>query len=154
MPAAFQAATRNGGGPFPGARQPAELEALLPGSDGDAASLAFEQCIVRLEDVVEQETAALKSRAPINLRDSTNRKSHGLLELSRSIRLFQGGRPSNAVLARLAGLREKLDTNSAVLKLHLEAVREVSTVMADAIRDAESDGTYQPSVRAAANSYD
>ena len=154
MPAAFHAAPRNGGGHHPGAHHTADLEALLTGGDSDAASLAFEQCIVRLEDVVEQETAALKSRAPINLRDSTNRKSHGLLELSRSIRLFQGGRPSNAVLARLAGLREKLDTNSAVLKLHLEAVREVSTVMADAIRDAESDGTYQPSVRAAANSYD
>ena len=154
MPAAFQAATRNGGGQLPGAHHAADLEALLTGSDSDAASLAFEQCIIRLEEVVDQETAALRSRAPINLREFTNRKSQGLLELSRSIRLFQGGRPSNAVLARLAGLREKLDTNGAVLKLHLEAVREVSTVMADAIRDAESDGTYQPSVRAAANSYD
>ena len=78
-----------------------------------------------------------KSRAAADLREFNNRKSQGLLELSRSLRYFQGAPPSNAVLARLAGLREKLDINQAVLKLHLEAVREVSTIMADAIRDAE-----------------
>ena len=147
MPAAFSAASRHGA-----SQLPAALQAL--GNVGDAASAAFEQCIARLEQVVEQETAALSSRAPADLRDFTNRKNQGLLEFTRSMRQFQGARPSDAVLARLAGLREKLDTNSAALKRHLEAVREVSTIMADAIRDAESDGTYQPSVRAAANRYD
>ena len=103
---------------------------------------------------MDQETAALKSRAPADLREFNNRKSQGLLELSRSLRYFQVAPPSNAVLARLAGLREKLDINQAVLKLHLDAVREVSTIMADAIRDAESDGTYSPSIRGVVNSYD
>jgi hypothetical protein len=128
----------------------------LPLADGDgaAASSAFERCIERLEEVVDQETAALKGRAAADLREFNNRKSQGLLELSRSLRHFQGAAPSNAVLARLAGLREKLDTNKAVLKLHLEAVREVSTIMADALRDAESDGTYSPSIRGVLNSYD
>ena len=124
--------------------------------DGDAAAAtsAFERCIERLEDVVDQETAALKSRAPADLREFNNRKSQGLLELSRSLRYFQVAPPTNAVLERLAGLREKLDINQAVLKLHLDAVREVSTIMADAIRDAESDGTYSPSIRGVVNSYD
>jgi len=122
--------------------------------DGAAASSAFERCIERLEDAVDQETAALKGRAVADLREFNNRKSQGLLELSRSLRHFQGAPPSNAVLARLAGLREKLDANRAVLKLHMEAVREVSTIMADAIRDAESDGTYSPSVRGVLKSYD
>jgi hypothetical protein len=136
-------------------RQPRRL-ADLPFGDGDgaAASSAFEKCIERLEDVVVQETAALKRRAAADLRDFNNRKSQGLLELSRSLRYFQGVIPSNAVLARLAGLREKLDTNRAVLKLHLDAVREVSTIMADAIRDAESDGTYSPAVRGELKNYD
>jgi hypothetical protein len=31
--------------------------------------------------------------------------------------------------------------------MHLDAVREVSAVMADAMRDAESDGTYSRSIR-------
>jgi len=35
-----------------------------------------------------------------------------------------------------------------------QAVREVSTAMADAIRDAESDGTYSPSIRGVLKNYD
>jgi hypothetical protein len=154
MSGALPSPGRNGSGRRPGGPPPVELDALLADDDGDAASLAFERCVARLEDVIVQETAALRSRAGADLHEFNNRKSQGLLELSRSIRLFQGAPPSNAVLARLAGLREKLDANRAVLKLHLEAVREVSAVMADAIRDAESDGTYSPSVRAAVSSYD
>ena len=37
-------------------------------------------------------------------------------------------------------------STSSIVKMHLEAVREVSTIVADAIRDAESDGTYSVSV--------
>jgi hypothetical protein len=132
----------------------AEADLSYTDSDGAAASSAFEKCIERLEAVVDQETAALKGRTATDLREFNNRKSQGLLELSRSLRYFQGAAPSNAVLARLAGLRTKLDANQAVLKLHLEAVREVSTIMADAIRDAESDGTYSSSVRGVLKNYD
>ena len=137
MSGAFPAAARDGVARRPMGQARAEADLALADGDGAAASSAFERCIERLEDVVDQETAALKSRAAADLREFNNRKSQGLLELSRSLRYFQAAPPSNAVLARLAGLREKLDTNQAVLKLHLEAVREVSTIMADAIRDAE-----------------
>ncbi len=152
MSSAFPAAAARNGMP----RRPmgqARRESDLDG-DAAAATSAFERCIERLEDVVDQETAALKSRAPADLREFNNRKSQGLLELSRSLRYFQVAPPTNAVLERLAGLREKLDINQAVLKLHLDAVREVSTIMADAIRDAELDGTYSPSIRGVVNSYD
>lgn len=154
MAGAFPAAARDDAGRRPMGQ--ARAEANSPFTDGDsaAASSAFEKCIERLEAVVDQETAALKGRAATDLREFNNRKNQGLLELSRSIRFFQAAPPSHAVLARLAGLRTKLDANQAVLKLHLEAVREVSTIMADAIRDAESDGTYSPSIRGVLKSYD
>jgi hypothetical protein len=58
------------------------------------------------------------------------------------------------MFARLAGLRAKLDANRAVLKLHLEAVREIANIMSDAIRDAESDGTYSPAVCGVLKAYD
>ena len=154
MSGAFPAAARNGVAPRPMGQARAEADLPLADGDGAAASSAFERCIERLETVVDQETAALKGHAATDLREFNNRKSQGLLELSRSLRYFQGATPSNAVLARLAGLRTKLDANQAVLKLHLEAVREVSTIMADAIRDAESDGTYSPSVRDVLKNYD
>jgi hypothetical protein len=154
MSGAFPAPARNGIARRPMGQGRAEAGSSYGDSDNAAASSAFEKCIERLQDVVDQETAALRHRTAADLREFNNRKSQGLLELSRSLRHFQGAPPSNAVLARLAVLREKLDANRAVLKLHLEAVREVSTVMAEAIRDADSDGTYSPSVRDVLNSYD
>ena len=113
-------------------------------SEDNAASIwsTVENALARLEDAVEQETAALRARKSIDLKEFHERKSQGLLELTRAMRHIDGGAPTLGLMQRLASLREKLDTNSAVLKLHLEAVREISAVMTDAIRDAESDGTY------------
>jgi hypothetical protein len=109
--------------------------------------LPLERAIERLEEVVDEETAALESSAGINLADFNNRKSQGLLELNRALRSHDGLARDKAALARLAGLRAKLGANRAVLKTHLDAVREVATVLADAIRDTESDGTYSPGFR-------
>lgn len=106
-----------------------------------------ENAIERLEEAVEQETAALQTRAGIDLREFNDRKSQGLLELTRAMRHIEGTAPEPKLAKRLAQLRSKLEINSAALKMHLEAVREVSAVMADAMRDAESDGTYSRSIR-------
>ncbi len=108
--------------------------------------------IARLEQVIDQETAALRTRTVVDLKDFNNRKSHGLLELSRALRLFEGAEMDPEILARLTSLRAKLETNRNVLKMHLEAVREVSSIIAEAIRDAESDGTYSRSIRQAGRS--
>jgi hypothetical protein len=121
-----------------------------PGMPAEAGSVAYaplERAIERLEDVIEQETKALKSRAAVDLEAFNVRKSQGLLELNRALRGLDGLVRDKVVQARLAGLRAKLAVNQAVLKMHLEAVREVASVLADAIRDAESDGTYSPSIR-------
>jgi hypothetical protein len=101
-----------------------------------------ESAIDRLEEAVAQETAALQSRQTFDLKEFNDRKSRGLLELTRAMRLIEGTPPDAALINRLAGLRAKLEANSAVLKLHLDAVREISAAMAEAMRDADSDGTY------------
>jgi exonuclease VII small subunit len=121
--------------------EPARTPAAPPGS--------FEWAIQRLEAVVEQETQALRSRTAIDLKEFNDRKSQGLLELNRALRAFDGIAGDKAAQTRLSGLRVKLDANRAVLKTHLDAVREVAAVLADAIQDAESDGTYSPSIRSA-----
>lgn len=154
MAGAFSAPFAKASSQRPMVRAGLDPEAPLVDGTPSAASATLERCIARLEDVVDHETAALKSRAAVDLREFNNRKSQGLLELSRSLRLFQGAAPGKAVLARLAGLRAKLDINQAVLKLHLDAVREISTVMSDAIRDAESDGTYSPAICGVLKAYD
>jgi len=122
--------------------------AARPGEGTLAAPAPLDRVIERLEEVVDQETAALRTRTAIDLKDFNNRKSQGLLELNRALRGLDGPPKDKAILTRLAGLRAKLDVNRAVLETHLAAVREVATVLADAIRDAESDGTYSPSIGA------
>jgi hypothetical protein len=101
-----------------------------------------ESAIERLEEAVAQETAALQSRRAFDLKEFNDRKSRGLLELTRAMRLIEGTVPDKGLIARLASLRAKLEINSAVLRLHLDAVHEISAAMAEAMRDADSDGTY------------
>lgn len=117
-------------------------------------SSTIELSIQRLEDIVDQETAALNARKAINLKDFNDRKSQALLELTRMLRTLQGGPPNPGVAERVQGLKSKLAVNQAVLKLHLEAVKEISTSLADAIRNSESDGTYTPSISAISKRYD
>jgi hypothetical protein len=114
-------------------------------NDGKGASAMLglvESAIERLEEAVEQETAALQSRTTLDLKEFNDRKSRGLLELTRAMRLIDGMAPDARLITRLASLRTKLDTNSAVLRLHLDAVREISSAMTEAMRAADSDGTY------------
>src|SRR5262245_17845859 len=119
------------------------------GRPSDGAPASLDRVIERLEEVVEQETAALRGRTAVDLKDFNIRKSQGLLELNRALRGLDASPAGDKTLeARLAGLRAKLDANRAVLDVHLAAVREVATALADAIRDADSDGTYMPSIGA------
>lgn len=88
----------------------------------------------------------MRARAQIDLKDFNTRKTHGLLELTRAMRHLDKGGMTDAVTARLSALRVSLEINQSVVKMHLEAVREVATIVSDAIRDAESDGTYSVSI--------
>ena len=111
------------------------------------APALLKNAVERLETVIDQETAALTMRRAVDLNDFNDRKTHGFVELSRAMRHFEGAALEPSLVLCLTGLRTKLETNRAVLKMHLEAVKEVSTVVADAMRHADSDGTYAPTLR-------
>jgi hypothetical protein len=115
-------------------RPPAAIDACL-------------RAVERVEQVVEQETCALQQRKRGGLDDFNRRKSHGLLDLTRAIRALGGAAAGHSLQPRLQALQGKLKENAAVLKMHLEAVQEISAVMARAIRDGESDGTYSAAIR-------
>lgn len=109
--------------------------------------------IAAIQAVVEEETAALNSRKQVDFDSFTQRKSQGLLELNRAMKSLSAIADHPTVIERLARLREKLAINQATLQLHLDAVREISTLMANAIRESESDGTYSQSIRSPGMSY-
>ena len=140
---------------WPSLKEPAKPSTAVPGATAPAASErgkapaagALSNAIQRLEEIVDQETAALRSRAKVDLKDFNDRKNHALLELSRTIRHLKTGGEDQALLDQLSGLRAKLEINRTVLKMHLDAVREVSTTLSDAIRNADSDGTYSHVLR-------
>ena len=110
-----------------------------PTAGGTVAAL--DAALDRLEAVIDAETEALVSRAPLDHADINRQKSQSLLEITRLARALPP-MPDAALRERLADLRERLATNHRLLGLHVEAVREVSDLMVGILNDAESDGTY------------
>lgn len=117
------------------------------GPEDPAVAALLEAAMRRLEETVDMETAALRNRQPIDLNEFNTRKNQGLLELDRALRMLGGAQPSESMLAHLGRLHRKLDVNREVLKIHLEAVREVAAIIAEAMRSADSDGTYSLAFR-------
>ncbi|PWB81685.1 MAG: hypothetical protein C3F11_14560 [Methylocystaceae bacterium] len=103
--------------------------------------MALIGCIERLEQLIERETEALRSLAPIDFEDFNMRKAHALLEFSRASRSISGP-ASDAIESSLARLRARLAENNSLLDQHLRAMREISGIMIKTIEMAESDGTY------------
>jgi hypothetical protein len=124
-----------------------DLRAVLPLQKASAAIDACLRAIERVEQVVDQETAALSQHQVKTLGDFNHRKSHGLLELTRAIRALGNAAAVPALQLRLLALQAKLRGNAEALQLHLKAVQEVSAVVTRAIREAESDGTYSEAIR-------
>jgi hypothetical protein len=108
----------------------------------NASLAAVMMTIDRLVQVIDQETEELRKQKVADLREFNNRKSQGLLELSRAMRGLGEAARDRRLQDKLAELRAKLTRNLSVLSMHLAAAQEVSSIIARAIQDAESDGTY------------
>src|SRR3990170_2590255 len=93
---------------------------------GLAAHHSIDRTMQRIEMLVERETEALASRASIDLRESNNGKSQALRELGLAARSLEGVPLDPELVQRLKTLRGKLEANRAVLRRHLEAVREIA----------------------------
>ncbi len=98
--------------------------------------------IDRLDQVVQQETQALDKNGVADLGAFTRRKSQILLEITRLTRLMNGRARDARLDERLGRLKVNLAHNRDTLETHLRAARQLSELIADASRDAESDGTY------------
>jgi hypothetical protein len=146
----FNQPTHDAGG-MPGSVLPNAQVQAAAGAAGSARGSQIpmlDVSIQRLEEIIDFETSALRNRQAIDLKEFNDRKSQALLELTRSLRAVQGTGPNPAVAERVAGLKTKLAINQAMLKIHLEAVREIATTLSDAIRHSDSDGTYTPAISA------
>jgi hypothetical protein len=129
---------------------PALSQQALPGFT-DAQNIAAQwlgtnsntlNAIERLTATIDEETDKLERRMQVDFDSFSQRKNRGLLELTRAMRLTQGVELDPRVIAHLTRLRASLVRNQAALQMHLDAVREVSAIIAKSIQEVESDGTY------------
>lgn len=116
---------------------------------GMATRSSIDRILQRIEKLVDRETAALRTRAAIDYKEFNNGKSQALLELSLAIRSLGTTKLDAEMIGRLKSLRGKLDTNRVVLRMHLDAVREIANVVSETIQDSEWDGTYSQYVGSA-----
>lgn len=134
----------------PQAGVPALAQQVLPASGAEQPSpgqwlgtnTSTLSAIERLKATIDKETEGLESRTPVDFDAFSQRKNRGLLELTRAMRLMQGVGIDPRVVPHLADLRASLVRNQAALQIHLDAVREVSSIIARSIQEVESDGTY------------
>ncbi|HLW91736.1 MAG TPA: flagellar protein FlgN [Roseiarcus sp.] len=98
--------------------------------------------IARLQQTIDAENEQIASRQRVDYDAFNKRKSQGLLELARLRPALAGVEKSEALRAALGALRGKLESNQRMLRVQLNAARKVSDIIARAIRESQSDGTY------------
>jgi hypothetical protein len=98
--------------------------------------------IRRIEEAVDAETAAIRTDINFDLKASNTRKSRYLYELNRATRGLDMQLVGSEIRTGLARLRRKLEDNEQAILAHLNAVKEVASMLQSAIQHAENDGTY------------
>jgi len=96
----------------------------------------------RLRAVVETENQELGRGVAVDYSGHSRQKNQVLLELTRMKVSLASARVNPAVSSALADLSAKLDLNRRLLAAQLRAARTVASIVARAIREGQSDGTY------------
>jgi hypothetical protein len=110
--------------------------------DVNAARAVVFAVIRRIEGCLDEETSALDKNPTFDLKMSNDRKSQGLVDLNQAMRRLRSSDINADLEHRLQAFREKLAVNMRKIRLHLDAVKEITAMLSDAIQSAESDGTY------------
>jgi len=124
------------------------IETARPEERGPMLRAMIEAAARRLAVIVEEETHAIRTgSSQADFKTFNSRKSLGLVELNRALGLLGDEQLAPTTLRLLEDLNRKLETNRRVLKLHMEAVGEIASIISESIREAESDGTYTHAFR-------
>ena len=98
--------------------------------------------IARLGAFIELETEQIQNDKQFDFKASSEKKSRLLFELNRSSRGCDFASLDQSVLNELSKLKKALAKNEARIKAHLAAVREVSDIMVNILKNEDADGTY------------
>lgn len=114
---------------------PLHKAAALPAS-------ALQASLEKLVVLLEEENDLLRRHQIASHAAFTSRKNQALRELMIMRAAGVPDRPPPLLKPVLERLAEVLKTNAALLKLHIGAVGEISDIIVNGIREADSDGTY------------
>jgi hypothetical protein len=108
------------------------------------------EAIVRLADwiteVLEEEKVLIAQPERADFGALVARKSHLALELSKLMRVAEGQLPAEHVRLKLRQLASDLAANERLLRRHMDAVYEISSLIGDAIEQSTADGTYSSEI--------
>lgn len=106
------------------------------------AAAAALPIVERLIATIEAENRDLELGRPPQYEAYGLRKNQGLLELNRLIPALDRAIAAGPLRQALADLHAKLEVNRRALAVQLKACAAVSEIIARAIQDSQSDGTY------------
>jgi hypothetical protein len=106
------------------------------------AAVAALPIVERLIATIEAENRDLEQLGPAQYEAYSLRKNQGLLELNRLIPALDRATADGPLREALADLHAKLEVNRRALAVKLKACAAVSEIIARAIQDGQSDGTY------------
>jgi hypothetical protein len=107
-----------------------------------AAAAAALPIVERLIATIEAENHDLERGRPAQYEAYSLRKNQGLLELNRLSPALDRAIAAGPLRHALADLQAKLEVNRRALAVQLKACAAVSEIIARAIQDGQSDGTY------------
>jgi len=98
--------------------------------------------VERLRQTAAAETEDIARGRPVPYEAYSARKNQGLLELNRLLPALEGATASGVLREALVDLAAALEMNRRALGVQLKASIAVAEIIARAIRDGQSDGTY------------
>jgi hypothetical protein len=129
-----------------------EQKIMQPAASDPAAleSARLMDAILHLADliseVVKEEKSLIAHPEGADFSALVARKSHLALELGKLMKVAEGKVPSERVRQRLATLAGELAANERLLRRHMDAVYEISSLVGEAIEQSTADGTYSSEI--------
>ena len=106
------------------------------------AAAAALPVVERLVAFIDAENRDLEEGRRVQYETYSQSKNQGLLELNRLAPALGGATAAGPLRDALAALHAKLEINRRALAVQLKACHAVSEIIARAIQDGQSDGTY------------
>ncbi len=112
-------------------------------SDAAASALAMALPVIeRLRQTLAAETDDIAKGRPVPYEAYSLRKNQGLLELNCLLPTIERACSASLLRTALLGLAASLEVNRRALGVQLRASVAVSEIISRAIREGQSDGTY------------